>query len=96
VFSNQKSKFGYTYIFLKALEWKIMVYFKAIGILYVRPFGVCYGHLVYVMAVWCMLWPCGIFFPTLVSCTKKNLATLPYLQALGLYFYGIGNVTTGF
>jgi hypothetical protein len=24
----------------------------------------------------CILWPIGIFFPVLVYCTKKNLATL--------------------
>jgi hypothetical protein len=30
----------------------------------------------YFMAVWCILWSFGIFFPALVSCTKKNLATL--------------------
>jgi hypothetical protein len=28
------------------------------------------------MAVWYILWSFG-FFPVLVSCTKKNLATLP-------------------
>jgi hypothetical protein len=43
------------------------------------PFGIFYGHLVYFMAIW--YWyhfpSLGIFFTPLVSCTKKNLATLP-------------------
>jgi hypothetical protein len=36
-----------------------------------------YGHLVYFMVIWYILWPFGIFLPFLVYCTKKNLATLP-------------------
>jgi hypothetical protein len=28
------------------------------------------------MAIWYILWSCGIFSPVLVFCTKKNLATL--------------------
>jgi hypothetical protein len=28
------------------------------------------------MAFWHILWPFGIFFPVLVCCTEKNLATL--------------------
>jgi hypothetical protein len=35
-----------------------------------------YGRLVYLTAFWYFLWPCGIFFPALVFCTKKNLAIL--------------------
>jgi hypothetical protein len=32
--------------------------------------------LVYFTAIWDILRPFGAFFPVLVSCTKKNLATL--------------------
>jgi hypothetical protein len=40
------------------------------------PFGLFYGHWKYFMAIWYILWSFGIFVPVLVSCTKKNLATL--------------------
>jgi hypothetical protein len=56
--------------FLKVLQWKMMVYFIAIWSFY--------GHLVYFTAIWSILWLFGIFFPVLVCCTKKNLATLPH------------------
>jgi hypothetical protein len=47
--------------------------------------GPFYAHLVYFTALgyilWlfhtCNLWSFGTLFPVLVSCTKKNLATLP-------------------
>jgi hypothetical protein len=45
--------------------------------------GIFYGHLVYFTAplvyfvtFWYILWLFGVFFPFLVCCTKKNLATL--------------------
>jgi hypothetical protein len=41
-----------------------------------RPFGLFYGHLVYLVAIWYILCLFGAFFPVLVSFTKKNLATL--------------------
>jgi hypothetical protein len=40
-----------------------------------RPFGLFYGHLVYFTAIWYVCWLFGIFFPVLVCCMKKNLAT---------------------
>jgi hypothetical protein len=40
------------------------------------PFGMFYGHGVFLMAIWYICWPFGIFFPVLVCCNKKNLATL--------------------
>jgi hypothetical protein len=40
------------------------------------PFGIFYGHLGYFMTIWYTLCSFGTFFPVLVSCTKKNLATL--------------------
>jgi hypothetical protein len=44
--------------------------------------GLFYGHWVYFVVIWSILLPCGIFngylvyFPVLVCCTKKYLATL--------------------
>jgi hypothetical protein len=47
--------------------------------------GIFYGHLEYFTAIWYILWPFGnvvviwylyIYFPILVNCVKKNLATL--------------------
>jgi hypothetical protein len=40
------------------------------------PFGLFYGNLVYFVAIWYIFWLFGLFFPVMVSCTKKNLATL--------------------
>jgi hypothetical protein len=46
-----------------------------------------YGHLVYFAAIWYILWSSGIFFPVLVCCSKKNLATLlPIANGLALWF----------
>jgi hypothetical protein len=52
-----------------------------------EDFGIFYGHLVYFVAIWYILWPFGIFygylvgicFSVLVCCTKENLAT-PYFR----------------
>jgi hypothetical protein len=63
LFSNQKSRFG------KKSAWSKIG--KCGYIL--RPFGIFYGHLGYFMTIWHIV--CS-FFPVLVSCTKKNLATL--------------------
>jgi hypothetical protein len=67
-FSNQKSQF------VKTLEGLAM-----------EDVGISYVHLVNFPAIWHILWQfdiCvyprfGTFFPVLVCCTKKNLATLP-------------------
>jgi hypothetical protein len=47
-----------------------------------KDVGKFYGYFVYFTAIWYILWPFGIFsghfgifFPVLVCCTKKNLAT---------------------
>jgi hypothetical protein len=40
------------------------------------PLDPIYGHLVYFVTIWYILWLFGIFFPGVVCCTKKNLATL--------------------
>jgi hypothetical protein len=39
-------------------------------------FGPFSGNLVYFMALWYILWSFGLFFPVLVYCNKRNLATL--------------------
>jgi hypothetical protein len=39
-------------------------------------FCILLGHFVYFMTFWYIVWSLGIFFPVLVCCTKKNLATL--------------------
>jgi hypothetical protein len=67
LFSNQKSQFG-----------------KNSQGLRLENIDIFYGHLEYFMDIWDMLLPFGTvclcsfctFFPVLVSCTKKNLATL--------------------
>jgi hypothetical protein len=33
---------------------------------YFTPFGIFYGHLIYFMAIGCILWPFGIFYGHLV------------------------------
>jgi hypothetical protein len=54
--------------FWRFLQWKMLVYFMAIwSILWL--FGISYDHLVHFMVIW-------YFFSVLVSCNKKNLATL--------------------
>jgi hypothetical protein len=61
----QKIKLGK---FWRVLQWKILVYFKPIWstLLLLEIF---YGHLVYFVYF-------GLFFPVLIYCTTKNLATL--------------------
>jgi hypothetical protein len=51
--------------FLRILRLKMLVYLRDIWSI-LQPFGIRYEHLVHF----------GIFFPVLVFCTKKNLATL--------------------
>jgi hypothetical protein len=71
LFSNQKSQFGKKY---RGLRFENVALF--------------YGHLEYFvnildffMTIWYILCSFGTFFPVLVSCTKKNLATLLYTSA---------------
>jgi hypothetical protein len=35
---------------------------KDVGMFYVWPFGLFYGHLAYFMAIWSILWPFGLFY----------------------------------
>jgi hypothetical protein len=54
--------------FWRVLQWKMLVYFKAIWfILWLS--GILYGFLVHLKVIWYIL-------PVLVTCSKKNLATL--------------------
>jgi hypothetical protein len=39
-------------------------------------FGLLYGHLVYFVTIWYIVWLFGTFYPFFVRCTKTNLATL--------------------
>jgi hypothetical protein len=62
----------------RVLQWTVLAYFMTIwSILW--PFGY-----VYFVAIHYILWSFGIFFPVLVCCTKKNLATLHMFPALSL------------
>jgi hypothetical protein len=54
--------------FWRVLRWKMLAYFMAIWSI-LRPSGIFYGFLVYFKVIWYIL-------PVLVSCIKKNLATL--------------------
>jgi hypothetical protein len=65
-FSDQKSQFGST------LEG--LANMSCIPILW--PFGLFYCHLIYFTASWYNWCQFGTFFPVLVCCIKKNLATL--------------------
>jgi hypothetical protein len=54
--------------FRRALDWKMLIHFTAIWNI-LRIFGIFYDHLVHLCSF-------GTLFQVLVSCTKKNLATL--------------------
>jgi hypothetical protein len=54
--------------FGRALDWKMFIYITAIWNILVT-FGIFYDHLVHFLFIW-------YIFPVLVSCAKKNLATL--------------------
>jgi hypothetical protein len=44
-----------------------------------------YIYLVYFVAIWYILWSFGTLSPILVSCTKKNLATLQRWLSRSIY-----------
>jgi hypothetical protein len=54
--------------FCRALNWKMLIYFMVIWNI-LRAFGMVNYCLVHFMFIW-------YIFPVLVSCTKKNLASL--------------------
>jgi hypothetical protein len=51
---------------------------ESVGIFYILPFGLFYGHLVYIMVIFVvyMFGSFGVFFPVLVYFAKRNLAAL--------------------
>jgi hypothetical protein len=57
--------------FWKALDWKMLKYFMAIWNI-LRTFPIFYDHLAHFELIFCGL----------ISCTKKNLATLHTLEKL--------------
>jgi hypothetical protein len=63
--------------FWRVFNWRCLyLYLMAIWSI-LRPFGLFYGHLVYFLPfdiIYGLM--VGIFFPVLVCCTNKNLATL--------------------
>jgi hypothetical protein len=56
--------------FWRALEWKLWIYFMAVWNI-LRTFGIFFEHLVHLHTAHLVH-----FIPVLVSCTKKDLATL--------------------
>jgi hypothetical protein len=46
-------------------------------------FCLIYGQMVYFMAIWYLWLSFGTYFPVLVCCTEKNLATLTPNRPLG-------------
>jgi hypothetical protein len=59
--------------------------------------GIFYVHLINFPAIWYIYPPFGTFFPVLVCCTKKNLATLEQgvskqTPSLFTYFVTIANI----
>jgi hypothetical protein len=71
LFSNQKSQFGKK---SRSSDWKMLIYFTAIwNILW--TFGIFNDHFVQFVLIW-------YIFLVLVSCTKKNLATLVHVANL--------------
>jgi hypothetical protein len=50
-----------------------MYIFEALGM---ENFGIFCGHFGIFRAIWCILCSFGIYFPILVYCTRKNLATV--------------------
>jgi hypothetical protein len=66
--------------FCRALYWKMLTYFMAIWNILWR-FGIFYDHFVHFLFIW-------YIFPVLVSCAKKNLATLiPSYMCTLLHFW---------
>jgi hypothetical protein len=69
IFKTKNPNFGK---FWRVLQWNMLVYFTAIWSI-LRPFGQFYGHLVYYMAIFVVLWynfsHFGMLYP-------KDLATL--------------------
>jgi hypothetical protein len=81
----------YTYIFMTiryTYLWQFGIHIYD-NLIYFWPFGIFYGLLVYFVVVWYV-------FSVLVSCTKKNLATLAVEQICFLRNIRITNVVKTF
>jgi hypothetical protein len=78
LFPNRKSLFGICIFGGHGIENVGIHILWPFGKLYnaVHTFGMFYGHLVYFLVNWYILWSMGNFIPVLVCCTKYNLATL--------------------
>jgi hypothetical protein len=56
-----------------------------VGIHILCPNGIFYVNLACFVAIWNILWLFDIFFPVLVRCTTKDLATLIYRYNVCMY-----------
>jgi hypothetical protein len=71
-------------IFNDHLEYFTAIFELLITIWYILcSFGTFCVHLVHFVFIWYILYSFGTFFPVLVSCTKKNLATLDPIVSTG-------------
>jgi hypothetical protein len=64
---------------LKALANKILANFMSVGFI-LWPFGICI-----VEFLWYIFVNPLVYFPVLVCCTKKNLATLVYTNSGSIF-----------
>jgi hypothetical protein len=73
-FQTKNRNFG---TFLRALQWKMFVYFMDIGSI-LGPFDIFYGHLVYFVVIWYIFPRVGILHreksgnPVLQSVSKRT------------------------
>jgi hypothetical protein len=67
--------------FWSVLQWKILAYVMAIWSI-LGPSGIFYGFLLYFKVIWNII-------PILVSCSKKNLATLPNITIWSIFWRGL-------
>jgi hypothetical protein len=49
---------------------------EGVGIGILRQIGPFFGHLIYFVVIWYILWLSGTFFLFLVHCNQRDLATL--------------------
>jgi hypothetical protein len=57
-----------------------------------QTYWIFYDHLVHFVFNWYILCSFGTFFPALVSCTQKNLATLVYAFLVFEHFCALGKL----
>jgi hypothetical protein len=68
--------------FWRVLQWKMLVYFSAIG-------SILLSFLLYYSASWYILLSFGIFFPRFGLFYQENLATLKYCWPLVNFFKSV-------